>query len=320
MILRPHTSCLDAAYSRPSRSCDSIKAVALFISMGKIMGRTKVNAKSAISFSMAIAVLLCCVLPASAQWKLVWSDEFSGPAGSGPDPSKWTSESGNHNGWGNNEKENYCAPELAGQVNCDLRNPNLRLDGKGNLVIEARRSVANGTWTSGRINTSGKFAQQYGRFEARIKLPKGQGLWPAFWMLGADTKLVGWPKCGEIDIMENLGHAPARIYGSMHGPGYSGAHSLTASYVLPGTGTFADNFHIFAVEWEPNAVRFYVDDVLYATQTPKNIPSGAAWVYDHPFFLLLNLAVGGNWPKDPDRTTVSPSFMLVDYVRVYSKG
>jgi beta-glucanase (GH16 family) len=263
------------------------------------------------------AVLSSAAVPAGAQWKLVWSDEFAGPAGAAPDASKWNYESGNHNGWGNNEKEYYCAPGLAGQASCDLHNPNLRLDGQGNLVIEARRERPDGKWTSGRMNTRELFTQSYGRFEARMKLPKGQGLWPAFWLLGANSKLEGWPGCGEIDIMENLGHQPSRIHGSMHGPGYSGAHPLTASYVLPGGRTFADDFHGFAVEWEPNVVRFYVDDVLYETQTPKSLPMGAQWVYDHPFFIILNLAVGGNWPKDPDDTTVSPSFMLVDYVRVY---
>jgi beta-glucanase (GH16 family) len=169
------------------------------------------------------------------------------------------------------------------------------------------------------MNTRGLFTQSYGRFEARMKLPKGQGLWPAFWLLGANSKSEGWPGCGEIDIMENLGHEPSKIHGSMHGPGYSGAHPLTASYALPGNRTFADDFHVFSVEWEPNVVRFYVDDVLYETQTPRSLPAGAQWVYDHPFFIILNLAVGGNWPKDPDDTTVSPSFMLVDYVRVYAR-
>ena len=283
------------------------------------MRQVKASARGVFILFTAIAALACNPVSASAQWKLVWSDEFAGPAGAAPDASKWNYESGNHSGWGNNEREYYCAPGLASQASCDLKNPNLRLDGNGYLVIEARRELADGKWTSGRMSTRGLFTQQYGRFEARIKLPKGQGLWPAFWLLGANSKADGWPKCGEIDIMENLGHEPSKIHGSMHGPGYSGAHPLIASYVLPGPRTFADDFHVFAVEWEPNIVRFYADDVLYATQTPKSIPSGAQWVYDHPFFVLLNLAVGGNWPKDPDDTTVSPSFMLVDYVRVYAR-
>lgn len=280
------------------------------------MRQVKASAVGVLLFT-AIAALASNPVSSSGKWKLVWSDEFVGPAGGAPDPSKWNYESGNHNGWGNNEKEYYCAPGLAGQLGCDLHNPNLRLDGKGNLVIEARREPADGKWTSGRMNTRGLFNQSYGRFEARMKLAKGQGIWPAFWLLGANSKSDGWPRCGEIDIIESLGHEPSKIHGSMHGPGYSGAHDLTASYVLPGSRTFADDFHVFAVEWEPNVVRFYVDDVLYETQTPKSIPTGTQWVYDHPFFIILNLAVGGNWPKDPDDTTASPSSMLVDYVRAY---
>lgn len=283
------------------------------------MRQLKASARGAFLVLTAIAALACNPVSARTQWKLVWSDEFEGPAGAVPDASKWTFASGNNNGWGNNEREHYCAPGLSGQSSCDLRNPNLRLDGQGNLVIEARRELPDRNWTSGRMNTSRSFTQSYGRFEAKIKLPKGQGLWPAFWLLGANSNSDAWPTCGEIDIMENLGHEPSKIYGSMHGPGYSGAHPLTASYVLPSGKTFADSFHVFAVEWDPNAVRFYVDDTLYETQTPESIPPGARWVFDHPFFILLNLAVGGNWPKDPNDTTVSPAFMLVDYVRVYKR-
>lgn len=269
--------------------------------------------------SLLLAAVVYHPATANAQWSIVWSDEFAGPAGTGPDASKWTYESGNHNGWGNNEREYYCAPGLAGQANCDLRNPNLRLDGHGNLVIEARKEMPAERWTSGRMNTKGAFSQAYGRFEARIKVPKGQGIWPAFWLLGANSKSEGWPACGEIDIMEILGHQPSIVHGSMHGPGYSGAHPLTSSYVLPGRRSFAEDFHVFAVEWEPRVVRFYLDDVLYETQTPDNLPPGTRWVYDHPFYIILNLAVGGNWPKDPDETTVSPAVMLVDYVRVYRR-
>lgn len=281
------------------------------------MRQVKASTRGVFLLFTAVAALACNPVSASAQWKLAWSDEFTGPAGAAPDSSKWSYESGNHNGWGNNEKEYYCAPGLTGQAGCDLHNPNLRLDGQGNLVIEARKEQPEGQWTSGRMNTRGLFTQSYGRFEARMKLPKGQGLWPAFWLLGANSKSAGWPGCGEIDIMENLGHDPSKVHGSMHGPGYSGGHPLTGSYVLPGSRTFADDFHVFAVEWEPNVVRFYVDDVLYETETPKNLPAGTQWVYDHPFFIILNLAVGGNWPKDPDTTTASPSFLLVDYVRAY---
>ena len=173
-------------------------------------------------------------------------------------------------------------------------------------------------YTSARLNTMGKFEQKYGRFEARIKIPQGQGIWPAFWLLGSDDTSTGWPGRGEIDIMENVGYEPGKIHGSMHGPRYSGDSPLTGAYSLPPGSKFADNFHVFAVEWDASAVRFYVDDHLYETQTPDSIPSSKHWVFDHPFFILLNLAVGGQWPKDPDATTQFPQQMLVDYVRVYT--
>ena len=170
---------------------------------------------------------------------------------------------------------------------------------------------------SGELYTSASYG--YGRFEARIKIPRGQGLWPAFWILGNDIDTAGWPKCGEVDIMANIGKEPGINHGSMHGPGYSGANGLTAELTLPGGAAFADAFHIFSLEWEPSVARFYVDGTLYETRTPADIPAGTTWVYDHPFFLLLNVAVGGSWPGDPDATTMFPQTMLVDYVRVYTK-
>ncbi len=202
----------------------------------------------------------------------------------------------------------------------------------GNLVIKVLQEKYTGAdgvtrnYTSARLKTLGKFSQTYGRFEARIKIPRGQGIWPAFWMLGDDidkpaSNKSGWPDCGEIDIMENIGKEPALVHGTIHGPGYSGEHGIGAPYALPGdrpgNSSFADDFHIFAVEWEPNTIRFYVDDHLYATRTPADLPEGAKWVYDHPFFILLNVAVGGDWPGNPDATSVFPQTMLVDYVRVY---
>jgi beta-glucanase (GH16 family) len=248
---------------------------------------------------------------AAPAWKLVWSDEFNGPSGSAVDASKWVSETGG-GGWGNNELESYTA----------------RLDNAfqqdGNLVIKAQREKYTGAdgiarnYTSARLKTQGKFSQTYGRFEARIKIPRGQGIWPAFWMLGIDVDKPGWPDCGEIDIMENIGKEPTQVHGTIHGPGYSGANGIGSPYALPGGERFADGFHIFSVEWEPNAIRFLVDDHLYATRTPAELPKGAKWVYDHPFFLLLNVAVGGGWPGNPDETTVFPQTMLVDYVRVYA--
>jgi beta-glucanase (GH16 family) len=247
---------------------------------------------------------------APTRWILTWSDEFNGPDGSTPDPTKWVVESGG-NGWGNHELEYYTP-----------RGQNVREE-NGNLVIEAVREKFTGPdgvqrdYTSARLETEGRFSQQYGRFEARIQIPSGQGAWPAFWMLGDNRRTTGWPACGEMDIMESVGAESDSVQGSLHGPGYSGSNPLTSVYTLP-RGRFSDGFHIFAIEWEPQVVRFYVDDQLYATRTPKDLPAGKPWVYDHPFFIVLNLAVGGNLPGYPD-STVFPQRMLVDYVRVYAR-
>jgi beta-glucanase (GH16 family) len=248
-------------------------------------------------------------------WKLFWSDEFNGPDGSPIDATKWTALVGG-DGWGNQEREYYTDDPA-----------NAHLEG-GSLVITATPQGASQhtcwygacQYTSARLQTQGNLEQAYGRFEARIQIPRGQGLWPAFWMLGADIGTTGWPGCGEIDVMENIGKEPATVHGSLHGPGYSGGSPLTASFDLPGGAALADDYHVYAVEWEKDAVRFYLDDNLYETRTPADVPAGKKWVYDHPFFLLLNVAVGGGWPGDPDGTTLFPQKMLVDYVRVYQPG
>jgi len=248
---------------------------------------------------------------ADASWVLTWSDEFDAPDGSAPDPKKWTADTGG-GGWGNNELEYYTA-----------RRTNSRVE-NGNLVIDALQEKFTGPdgiareFTSARLKTQKLFAQKYGKFEARIRIPKGQGMWPAFWMLGDDFPAASWPACGEIDIMENIGREPATVHGTIHGPDYSGDKSLGAPYVVP-SGNVADDFHVFAVEWEPKEIRFYVDGHLYETHTPSDLPAGARWVFDHPFFLILNVAVGGKWPGDPDASTKFPQQMLVDYVRVYSR-
>jgi beta-glucanase (GH16 family) len=245
------------------------------------------------------------------QWVLTWSDEFNGADGSAPDPAKWVMETGG-GGWGNNELESYTA-----------RTENVHQE-NGNLVIQALKESYTGSdgiareYTSARLNTAGKFSQTYGKFEARIKIPYGQGIWPAFWLLGDNISTAGWPACGETDIMENVGFEPTKVHGSMHGAGYSGATPLTGVYTLS-SGRFADDYHVFAVEWEPNVVRFYVDDQLYQTRTTADIPAGTQWAFNHSFFVILNVAVGGNWPGSPDASTVFPQKMLVDYVRVYSR-
>jgi beta-glucanase (GH16 family) len=243
-------------------------------------------------------------------WVLVWSDEFNQQDGSAPDPAKWTFDEGvGNNGWGNKELEYYTN-----------RSKNVAIQ-NGNLVITAHQenfcdsSGVTRNFSSARLKTRDLFSQQYGRFEARIKVPPGPGLWPAFWLLGNNSNLVGWPSCGEIDIMENK--EASTIHGTIHGPGYSGDKGITSAYSLSRGKRFADDYHIFAVEWEPNAIRFYVDSDLYATRTPADLPNGAQWVFDHPFFIILNLAVGGKWPGPPDSTTVFPASMFVDYIRVY---
>ncbi len=194
------------------------------------------------------------------------------------------------------------------------------------MVINALKETYTGPdgikrdYTSARLKTQGKFAQVYGRFETRIKIPYGQGIWPAFWMLGNDIDKVDWPTCGEIDVMENIGREPSIVHGTIHGPGYSGGDGLGAPFSFSDGRRFADDFHIYAVEWEPNVIRTYVDEQLTSTRTPADLPAGARWVYDHPFFLILNVAVGGSWPESPDATTVFPQTMQVDYVRVYQWG
>ena len=243
---------------------------------------------------------------AADSWQLVWSDEFNGVDGSVPDPGKWVMETGNW-GWGNNELENYTSRAVTAQQK------------SGNLVITALKENYGGSaYTSARIKTQGFFEHTYGRVEARIKLPFGQGIWPAFWMLGADIASNPWPACGELDIMENIGKEPSTVHGTIHGPGYSGASAIGASYTLP-SGKFADSFHVYAVEWESNLIRFYVDNTLYATRTPADLPAGKTWVFQHNYFIILNLAVGGYWPGYPDASTTFPQTMLVDYVRVYDK-
>ena len=248
-------------------------------------------------------------------WRLIWSDEFNGPAGAGIDTNKWTAQVGG-NGWGNGEWEFYTVSPR-----------NAFLDGHGCLDIVALEYPAftfetrhgSGAYSSARFTTARKFSVKYGRIEARIKIPAGQGLWPAFWMLGENVASVRWPQCGEVDIMENPGWAPDTVWGSLHGPGYSGGQDRTAQFHLKNKERFADNFHVFAVEWEENEIRWYVDGQLYERRTPADLPPGTKWVYNQPFFLLLNLAVGGYWPGNPDPTTKFPAVMAVDYVRVYQR-
>jgi len=238
---------------------------------------------------------------------LIWADEFDGPAGQSPSSERWRFDIGTD--WGND------------QLEFDTDRPeNVALDGNGNLAIVARAEQYEGRdYTSGRIKTKGLFDHEHGRFEARIKLPIGRGLWPAFWLLGSSVDAVGWPACGEIDIMEYRGHEPNLVHGSLHGPGYSGGGAITGRYTLPGDG-FDAAFHVFAIEWTATTITWLVDDQVYQRRTAADIPTNALWVFNHDFHIILNLAVGGGYVGDPDASTMFPQTMLVDWVRVYGAG
>jgi beta-glucanase (GH16 family) len=240
-----------------------------------------------------------------AGYQLTWSDEFDGASGAAVDSAKWVFESG-AGGWGNSELEYY----RTGAANAAL-------DGNGNLVITAKQETYSGSsYTSARMKTQGLASWKYGHIEARIKLPYGQGIWPAFWMLGEDISTNSWPKCGEIDIMENIGKEPSVNHGSLHMPaaGTSNDSELTGSYTLK-SGKLSDDFHTYAIDWSASSIAFYFDGALYETQTPA-AATGRTWEFDKPFFILLNVAVGGQWPGSPDSTTVFPQTMTIDYVRV----
>ncbi len=241
-------------------------------------------------------------------WSLVWSDEFNGEEGTSPDSTKWTYDIGTgQNGWGNQELQFYTN-----------RSQNVSMDGEGNLAITAIKELyAGSSFTSARLKTKGLFEQAYGRFEARLKTPYGPGIWPAFWLLGANVETVNWPQCGEIDIMELRGQHPQVINGTIHGPGYSGGNPITGSYGLE-NDRYDTNFHIFAVEWFPDRIDFFVDDYLYQRIEQNDVPG--EWVYDHPFFMILNVAVGGNYVGFPTEQTPFPQKMIVDYIRVYNEA
>jgi beta-glucanase (GH16 family) len=265
------------------------------------------------TFSTFLLISLFAGASLGQEAKLVWSDEFDGKAGSLPDTAKWSYMKGGE-GWGNKELQYYTeSPE------------NARLDGEGNLVIEAIEAGADMglecwygpcKYTSARLSTRSIFSRKYGRFEARMRLPEGKGIWPAFWLLGDDIEKVGWPECGEIDIVEMIGHQPSTLYGTIHGPGYSGSAGLSEHTNLS-KGKFADGFNVFAVEWRPDEIKWLLDGNVYARKTVSDLPKEAKWVFDHKFFILLNLAVGGNWPGNPDAATKFPAKVEVDYVRVY---
>jgi len=241
-------------------------------------------------------------IAAPAGWTLAWHDEFEGDK---IDPASWTYDLGGW-GWGNGEAQNYTS-----------RPENARLE-NGMLVIEARQEkFEDSYYTSARLKTQGLKEFQYGRIEARLKVPSGAGLWPAFWMLGNDFNGSNWPDCGEIDIMEYIGREPDLIMGTVHGPGYSGA--LGISQWNRQTYNIADDFHTYAIEWGPDQIDWFYDGVKYHTVTRDDV-GDRKWVFDHPFFIILNLAVGGQLPGPVGLDTVFPAQFLVDYVRVYQKS
>jgi beta-glucanase (GH16 family) len=243
---------------------------------------------------------------------LIWSDEFNGPAGSSPDPNNWNFDTGGK-GWGNEELESYTSSPQ-----------NSALDGKGDLVITARDERYTGTdgiarqYTSARLQTRHKFQFQYGLIEARIQVPAGKGLWPSFWLLGNEgyDSATAWPDCGEIDAMEVLGSEPNIVYGTLHAPWPWASKDGVGGKAQSSTPLSA-GFHIYGVEWAPERISFLLDGVVYKTITPSDLPPGAAWPFDHPYFLLLNLAVGGDWPGSPNASTQFPAHMTVDWVRVW---
>jgi beta-glucanase (GH16 family) len=256
--------------------------------------------------------------PPPPTWTLVWSDEFADSAGAGIDTTHWRYDTGDgcsqgNCGWGNNEKEYYRSDAS-----------NIAQNGQGQLQIVARVATdsircwyaARCKYTSAKITTNGKMFADQGRVEARIKLAGGQGLWPAFWMLGKNIGTVGWPTCGELDIMENKGSQTTVTSSAVHGPGYSGNTPFAHTY-SPGATT---DYHVYAVEWDSQSIRYFVDSAEHYSVTKAIVLQRGNWVFDQQFFVILNLAVGGNFDQDPQSDAIFPATMLVDYVRVYKRG
>lgn len=243
---------------------------------------------------------------ARADWKLVWSDEFNGGS---IDTNHWEFETGNRGGWGNNELEFYTA------------RPDNAYVGDGVLHIVARRENTNGcAYTSARLKSEGLFEQKYGRFEFRAKFPRGKGYWPAVWLMPRDSVYGGWPACGEIDVAENRGDYPAVVQGTIHYAGPEGGHLQSTGLYTFAPGAGAGSFHTYLLEWTSNSISWYVDNQLYETQTNWSTAGGRYPApFNQPFYIIMNLAVGGIYDGDPDADTVFPGEMQVDYVRVYDK-
>lgn len=256
-------------------------------------------------FFMSVTVISCS--PDEKQTvvtmnKLVLQDEFD--VNGAPNSEIWGYNIGTgSNGWGNNELQYYTNDSDNVKV----------VDGM--LQITAiKENFMGSQYTSARILSKGKFSKKHGRFEARIKMPSGQGMWPAFWMLGDNIDEVSWPNCGEIDIMEYRGQQPTITNIAVHCPGFYGANSVSKKYDFINQRMDTD-FHIYGIEWGKNYINFYVDDILFKQITPENVPGG--WVFENSFFMILNLAVGGSFVGSPNAQTTFPQTMYVDYVRVY---
>lgn len=231
-----------------------------------------------------------------AGWTRIWEDEFNGTQ---IDPNNWTHELGDH-GWGNNELQNY------------TNNPDNSYISDGKLIIEAKKSGNN--YTSARMITANKFDFQYGRVDIRAKLPKGQGIWPALWMLGSKFFDIGWPQCGEIDIMEIVGHEPNKLHGTIHWE--QNGHASFGGSTQLATGDFSDEFHVFSIIWDGQSIDWYLDDEFYHT---ADVTPAALSEFHDKFFFIFNVAVGGNWPGYPDASTEFPQQMIVDYIRVFQQ-
>lgn len=277
----------------------------------KTMKKMKNNRTDMLLKRVIPLIMLICCLGCSTEdtqtvinfTELTMQDEFD--VDGEVNTSIWDFDIGTgNNGWGNNELQYYTdRPE-----NVTVQN--------GKLLITARQEAFEGSsFTSARLLTKDLFEQRYGRFEARIRLPYGQGIWPAFWMLGADIDENPWPGAGEIDIMEYRGQDPSVLIGSVHGPGYSGGNAISKQYTLQ-NDRFDTGFHVFGIEWGPEYINFYVDDVLYNQITPDDVTG--TWVFNKPFYILMNVAVGGSFVGSPNAETVFPQTMVVDYVRVYN--
>jgi beta-glucanase (GH16 family) len=275
-------------------------------------GRLDLGFVDKVGHAKVNGVEVAFVRSSTAASQLVWSDEFNGAQNAPVDRRRWRHELGG--AWGEGELQAYTN-----------RVANSHQDGRGHLVIVARAERFTGTdsitrnHTSARISTRDRYSFRYGVFEARLRTPVGKGLWPAFWALGTDIDRSGWPECGEIDVMENLGQEPRKASGTIHGPrdGGGARADYEPGYSVVHTSPLSQGFHTYRVRWLPGSIEFYFDGDRYGAITAADLPAGSRWVFDHPFYLVLNVAIGGRWAGSPDSTTRFPQALQVDYVRVY---